>query len=106
MRREEDESRKRRSPDGRYPDQRPIVVFEAFDIVFFEVVPVLDFDDLEELLSGVFEAVFDVAGNKGALVCMNQIDLISPWSPWPFLIQQPSAHSSGDGAGGSALPRV
>ena len=63
---------------GWAPGSTAVVVFEALDIILFEIVAVLDFDDLKGPLSGIFEAVFRPHGDKGALVCMNQERFVSP----------------------------
>ena len=50
-----------------------VVIFESFDVVFFEVVAVLDFNDLKGATFRIFDTVLRVDRDKGTLAFLNKI---------------------------------
>jgi len=59
----------------------PVVVLQALDIVFFQVAPGLDLDELDGLHRGVFQAVRGLLGDVDALVAPDQHDLLADGDP-------------------------
>ncbi len=58
-----------------------VVIGEALDIVFFEVIPVLNFNDLKRSFLRVLQPVFRIDGNIGAFVSVSQVGLPIPGHP-------------------------
>ena len=48
-------------------------IIEAFDIIFFDIIAVLNFNDLKKLFRRVLKAVLRVDGNIGAFIVLNQV---------------------------------
>jgi len=52
-----------------------VVVAKAFDVIFFDIITILNFDDSKKFFPRILKAVLCVDGNIGTFICMHQVCL-------------------------------